>query len=287
MNDIIIAQQLSQMVISYDKFTLIRSKDGVYVYRVFCGSHSYVLKYFENIDDRREIMNYEILYSLKVPTIPVIAIADSSLLMEDIDQSNVWRLGIKNDLNDTQVARQIALWYKHLHYMGKVFLFSYEGDMYDESDCFTLENIALIIQKTATGNNPVWQLICDNFQLLKTKIEQIEKTLNYNDFYYTNLIVSKDKSSAFMFDYNLLGKGYVYADIRNVCSSLGKDAKEVFINEYGTFNPNEIIVDDVLSPITGLVSACKREIFPGWADEEVQKINDGTLLNSINKLLKL
>ena len=36
------------------------------------------------------------------------------------------------------------------------------------------------------------------------------RTLTYNDFYYTNMMVAKDKSSALMFDYNLLGKGYVY-----------------------------------------------------------------------------
>ena len=37
-------------------------------------------------------------------------------------------------------------------------------------------------------------------------------TLTYNDFYYTNLAVLKDGTSAIMFDYNLLGKGYAYAD---------------------------------------------------------------------------
>jgi hypothetical protein len=80
----------------------------------------------------------------------------------------------------------------------------------------------------------------------------LSRTLTYNDFYYTNLAVRKDGTAALMFDYNLLGKGYVYSDIRNVCSSLGDEAQAAFLAEYGEVDRCEITIDDVVSPIAAL-----------------------------------
>ena len=100
------------------------------------------------------------------------------------------------------------------------------------------------------------------------------RVLTYNDFYYTNLIIAKDKSSAFMFDYNLLGKGYVYSDIRNVCSSLGENAQKAFIETYGEFDKSEIIVDDVTSVLVTLYYACQRKTFPSWANYALNELKN-------------
>jgi hypothetical protein len=54
------------MNIEYDYFSEIRSKDGIFVYRIVHGGKSYVLKYFMNDSDRREIENYRILNSLGI-----------------------------------------------------------------------------------------------------------------------------------------------------------------------------------------------------------------------------
>jgi len=61
----IIDNELSKMNIKYDYITEFRSKDGIFVYRVVCGDKSYVLKYFMNDSDRREIENYYILNSYR------------------------------------------------------------------------------------------------------------------------------------------------------------------------------------------------------------------------------
>ena len=282
----IIDKELSNMNIEYDYKTKIRSKNGISVYRVVHGDKSYVLKYFMNDPNRREIENYYILNSLGIMTIQLISSTQSALLMEDIEQSNTYRLGNIDDLNDIYVAVQIAKWYKELHSKGRHFVSSYKGSLYDETDVITKANIDFIKSKTSTESNPVWEALFHNFDFIEENIAKAERTLTYNDFYYTNLIVSKDKSSAFMFDYNLLGKGYVFSDIRNVCSSLSEHAKTAFLKEYSEFNQKEVIVDNVVSPLTTLYFACKRNTFPKWAEASLLRVKNGQLLNNINLMVK-
>lgn len=44
--------------------------------------------------------------------------------------------------------------------------------------------------------------------------------------------MAKDRSSAFMFDYNLLWVGYKYNDIRNVNSALNEEMKKMFLETH-------------------------------------------------------
>ena len=275
-------QELKKLNVSNSNITIIQSKDGVIVARVQVNATSYIIKYFQKDEHKREIKNYKILKSLSIPTINLLGSTDSSILMEDISQSDIFRLAAKEDLDDVVVASQIAEWYKLLHTSSK----NFDTEIYDETDLITKENIEFIKKKTGTQSLPIWKIIDDNFDIIISKIKALPRVLTYNDFYYTNLIIAKDKSSAFMFDYNLLGKGYVYSDIRNVCSSLGENAKKAFIETYGEFDKSEIIVDDVASVLVTLYHACKRKNFPDWANSTLNELKTDyvkkvqTLLNS-------
>lgn len=263
-------QELKKLNVSNSNITIIQSKDGVIVARVQVNATSYIIKYFQKDEHKREIKNYKILKSLSIPTINLLRSTDSSILMEDISQSDIFRLAAKEDLDDVVVASQIAEWYKLLHTSSK----NFDTEIYDETDLITKENIEFIKKKTGTQNLPIWKIIDDNFDIIILKIKALPRVLTYNDFYYTNLIIAKDKSSAFMFDYNLLGKGYVYSDIRNVCSSLGENAKKAFIETYGEFDKSEIIVDDVTSVLVTLYYACQRKTFPSWANYALNELKN-------------
>ena len=277
-----IKQELKKLNITYSTINLVQNKDGVIVARVQSDSKSYIIKYFQNEDFKREIKNYQLLYDLSIPTVKVFGFTDSAILMEDISQSDIFRLAAKEDLDDVVVASQIAEWYKLLHTSSK----NFDTEIYDETDLITKENIEFIKKKTGTQSLPIWKIIDDNFDIIISKIKALPRVLTYNDFYYTNLIVAKDKTSAFMFDYNLLGKGYVYSDIRNVCYSLGEDAKKAFLETYGEFDKSEIIVDDVASVLVTLYHACQRKNFPSWANSTLNELKTDyenkvqTLLNS-------
>ena len=267
-----IKQELKKLNIPYSTIDLIQNKDGVIVARVQSDEKSYIFKYFQNEDFKREIKNYQFLYDLSIPTVKVFSFTDSAFLMEDISQSDIFRLATKEDLDDVAIASEIAEWYKLLHTRSKDFSENYSAELYDETDFMTRDNIEFIKEKTGTQNLPVWKLINDNFDIIVSKIRSLPRVLTYNDFYYTNLIVAKDKTSAFMFDYNLLGKGYVYSDIRNVCYSLGENAKKAFLEAYGEFDKGEIIVDDVASVLITLYHACQRKNFPSWANSTLNEL---------------
>lgn len=293
----IINEQSVKMNFPFKRYEVIRFKDGITVCRVFSKGRSYILKCFENWKDTREISNYKLLQGLNVPTIQVVAISDNAILLEDIDASKVWRLAAEGDMQNENVGRIIAIWYKILHKRGRDYIKSRatikEGEkeessgyaLYDESDALTLENINIVKLKTHTEENPIWKLIEDNFTFIRSLVDRLQRTFTYNDFYYTNMAVAKDLSQALMFDYNLLGKGYAYADIRNVTSSLAEPAKEAFLQEYGEYDKTEAAIDYIVSPLVSLIFACGKEVFPKWGYGELEKVKSEGYMEMINSFL--
>lgn len=261
----------------------IQSKDSIYVYRVRSNKKCYIIKYFDNSDYAREINNYKILNSIGVKTMSLIAHTNQSILLEDITRSRLYRLGEENDLNDIDVARNVAKWYKDLHTKGENVVGS--SNLYSETDEITKDNIIILKEKSGLAKNKVWKLLLDNIDDIKRLIAKCTQTLNYNDFYWTNLIVAKDMTQAFMFDYNLLGRDYRYSDIRNVCSSLSQDAEKAFMKEYGSYDEKEKIIDNCVSVLFVLISAFKKQKFPSWAKESLELLKNGGLYNSTVKLL--
>ncbi|MGV8154990.1 MAG: hypothetical protein ACLKAO_11940 [Alkaliphilus sp.] len=268
-------------------FQEIRNKDGVYLYRVIYDNKFYVLKYFLNDEYTREIENYSILKELNIPTVEVFGYTDRALLLEDIEKSKKYRLGVQSDLSDIEVAKALAKWYIKLHNEGEKYISGKDSKFYREIDVITKENIELIKNKSNTGDNKVWYLIIDNLDLIFRRIKDLGETMTYNDFYWTNLVVSNDKREAIMFDYNLLGIGFKYNDIRNVCSSLSEEAGKVFIEAYGGINQREKTVDDGISILVNLIFAYQRPMFPNWAQDSLGAIYNGKLEKAIKRILEL
>lgn len=244
---------------------------------------SYVLKHFEKPEFRREIEYYRILQRLSVPTIPVIACTKEAILLEDLEAEGAYRLAVPDDLKDERVLRNVARWYRLLHEKGRKC--SAQTGLYSELDFLTRENFHLIGQKTGTAEEPVWHFLDEYYGDLLQKLNEIPKTLTYNDFYYTNLAVARDERSALMFDYNFLGKGMAASDVRNVTYGLSERAKAVFLKEYGSVSREEIRLDQVTSTLTALYTACLREDLPCWAEKELERVKNGSLLTSAQALL--
>ena len=278
--------ELNKLGIACESTSILQDKDGVTVARITSGEKSYVIKCFQKDEHKRELKNYQLLASLDISTIGVIASTDSALLLEDIDYSPTYRLGIKEDMSDPEVARRVAVWYRQLHSQGYDYVCQHGEPMYDEADFFTTENIACIKEKTGTQDTLAWVLLEQNFSAIDDLLLKVRRTLTYNDFYYTNMVVAKDKSSALMFDYNLLGKGYAYTDVRNVLSSLSEEAGKAFLNEYGTFDPIGKALDDVVSVVVTLYLACQRDEFPWWAQALLDEL-DTTFIEKIEYLRRL
>jgi len=268
-----------------NNFEIISEKAGIQVVRISIHNKTYIFKYFENITDAREIQNYQILKESGIPILKIYGSTEKAILIEDIKNSSDKRLGKETDLSDISVICSIARWYRWLHKGGK----KYPGlaELYSEYDEFTPENILDIQYKSNTPDNPIWKLILSNINSIHILISNLESTLIYNDFYWTNMAVFNNRKTALMFDYNLLGRGYRYTDIRNVFSSLSPEASEVFLNEYGDYNQDEKIIDEAISDIYTLIAAYKKKTFPLWAEGSLNKLNKGILSQKLNVALGL
>lgn len=275
--------ELCRMNIDYQNLSLIRDKDGVSVWRLTSGADSFVLKCFDKPEYRREIDHYRLLESLGVPTLKVISYTDCSLVMEDIEKS-AYRLGTAKDMKNPKTARLIAAWYRTLHQKGRDYLKTH--DFTDEYEKITMENLKLVQEKTKTAGAAVWRVIENHFEEIISAVMGLPRTLVYSDFHFSNLAVARDGSRALVFDYNFLYKSYRYSDIRNVCWNFSEEAKAAFLSEYGDYDEREAIVDDVADPLSGLILACRRNVFPHWAADAAAKIQDGTLLAAVKRLLR-
>ncbi|MDD2283080.1 MAG: hypothetical protein PHD92_06775, partial [Eubacteriales bacterium] len=280
--------QLAQMGVRMPVVKKIREKAGIAVYRVESEAEHYVLKVFENPEDRREIENYKILASLCIPTLPMLKHTACALLLPDVESSREYRLGCEGDLADIQVATAIAKWYKELHRKGRTYMRQNNPALYDETDKITISNLEMVAGKTNTAENALWPLVRQGFAEIRRRIVGLPHTLTYNDFYWTNLVVARDQSAAMMLDFNLLGKGYAYSDLRNVTSSLSPEAADAFMREYGEDfgGAEEKTAHGFLAPLVALVIACERESFPRWAEPALEELKSGAILDSLSRWLK-
>ncbi len=282
----IIERAIKKFALTCEDWTILQDKDGVTVARLHCGGETSVLKCFANEAYRREIRNYRLLQQLGIPTIRVLASTDTALLLEDIDRSPVWRLSTSADMEDERVMRALAGWYRGLHRAGRAYVALHGAGMYDESDYFTRENLTQIRLKTGTQTAPVWVLLEQTFDVVYSLLRRIKSTLTYNDFDYTNCIVARDGSDAMMFDYNLLGKGGAYTDLRNVTWNLSPRARDTFLSTYGATDPLEATVDAVVSPAVTLYMACQRDNFPAWGSEALEEICSASYMGKVKSLME-
>ena len=79
-------------------------------------------------------------------------------------------------------------------------------------------------------------------------------------------------------------RGYAYADLRNVCSSLSGAAQEAFLGEYGPFDEREAEIDAVVSVLNGLISAYGRERLPAWSAGLIEELRGG-LYERVERLI--
>ena len=278
--------QLTELGVRNPVCSLIRSKAGISLYRVESEGRKRILKVFENQEDAREIDNYLMLSKLEIPTLPLLGYTKNAILLPDVETSDEYRLGKEDDLSDPKVARAIAGWYRMLHKKGRAYLSDREIPMYDESDLLIADNMKEIAEKTGTVENVLWQIIRENYGTIRSRIDALPRTLTYNDFYWTNLIVSQNCESAFMFDYNLLGKGIAYGDIRNVTSSLSREAAEAFLQEYSDdIAEGEKKADVFIAPLVTLSAACKSDTFPSWAKASLAELKNGDILRHLKEWL--
>jgi hypothetical protein len=264
-----------------ERIDVLSERHGHALWRVVKTERSYILKWLPEQDARVEIEGYRLLHELGVPTLPLYGNTAQALLLEDLARSERWRLAVEADAARAGVGRAVARWYRILHDAGEALLAAGDGPGFltRESDVLNPEAILAIGPAVGLANHRVWNLAADHVELLKAAVEKLSVTLNYNDFYWTNLALSREtcEPEAIVFDYHLLGVGMRYSDCRNVTGSLSGGAVGAFWDSYGPVDPRERILDRPLATLYGLAMGTRRSEFPRWAESSRERVIDGGL----------
>lgn len=257
-------------------FEVIYRKHDYTLYRVRIADASYVVKWFGG-PEHIEIPAYRLLRECGVPTLPVHGLTESAVLLEDLAASPHWRLATAEDVERAEVGRAVADWYRLFHEAGHR-LPNLPAFLTREVDALTPESVLEIGERLEMGELPVWRFAADYLQALQDAFRAFPETLNYNDFHWTNLALTREEPlRAVIFDYDLLGIGPVYCDIRNVLGSLGESARSAFLEVYGPVDERITVFDEPLSVLYSLQVAVRQPSLPAWAQGCAQKARDGTL----------
>jgi hypothetical protein len=265
-------------------------RHGHRIWRLHTPERPYILKWFpDDASATVEVAAYRLLAELQVPTLPVHGMTGQALLLEDLQSSPCWRLASEKDMEQPQVGEAVAGWYREFHARGRRFL---SGDrprpsfLSRESDRLDEVGILAIGDDLSLSELPIWQLAAEHIGLLKDAESRLDLTLNYNDFYWTNLALSREGAlCAVIFDYHLWGMGMHYSDCRNVAGSLGERAAAAFREAYGEVDPRESVIDRPLSTLIALFTATRRPDFPAWAEGSLRRAKNGNLERDLREAI--
>ena len=272
---------------------MIHQKHGNRLYRVECGARSFVLKWFKDPVQSTEVRSYALLEELGVPTLPVHARTENALLLEDLVNSFTWRLAKEDDVERSETGVAVANWYLALHSAGREILADPARTpdfLKREIDALDAETIVETGKQLGLDHDSVWELAADHIEALKGAMRSLPEPLNYNDFHWTNLALSRRREPSFraiVYDYHLLGIGLRYSDCRNVVGSLGHQAGSAFWETYGPVDERERLLDEPTSILFALVVALRLPKFPHWAQGCLRKARSGELERSLRCALEI
>lgn len=259
---------------------------GSSLYRLCYGERSVVLKY--NPYDTGEVQAYRLLMAAGVPTVAVLGMSANALLLEDLAASPQWRLATVEDVAQPEVGAAVATWYRTLHAAGDTL--SAQGQLpawlHREVDALLPASLAQTAQRLGLAGLPVWRLVEQHLGRLQRAFRRFPETLNYNDFYWSNLALTRVAPlRAVVFDYHLLGRGPAYSDVRNVQGSLGTAARDAFLAAYGPVDDAVAVFDRPLAQLYRLQVTARVQPLPAWAQACVRQVQDGTLERYLQQAL--
>ncbi len=265
---------------------LVGRRHGSRLYRLRAEDRSYVLKWQEE-GETIEPRAYELLQSLRVPTLGVHARTESALLLEDLEGSILWRPAHERDVAYAETGQALAVWYQFLHLAGRGLVARGAQEWLRwEWEQLTPDSVLELGRDLELPHNPLWEMAARHVSALKEEARGLGLTLTYNDFHWSNLALSRQGPlRAVVFDYHLLGIGLPWSDCRNVCSGLGPTAQQAFQAAYGPADTRERVLDSILAPLADLQEAVARPSFPPWARALVDDVQSGRLGKSLERAL--
>ncbi|NLW50420.1 MAG: phosphotransferase [Candidatus Brocadiaceae bacterium] len=270
---------------------VLHERAGTCVCRITQEKRSYVLKWCPSGRRATEVRAYQLLQDLGVPTLRVHAFTDNALLLDDLATSPQWRLASRDDVAEAGTGAAVALWYHELHRAGRRLLRRSDAPpdfLTRECDALRVESILSVGRKLDMADNAVWELAATHIEAIKAAMRSLPETLNYNDFHWTNMALSRrEPIQAVVFDYHLLGIGPAYSDYRNVIGSLQAQAAATFREAWGPVEERERILDGPVSTLSALQVAVEQEQLPEWARGLIEDVRKGELQEALLRAISI
>lgn len=281
--------ELQQLGIKLANMDLIREKDGISIYRVFINDKAFILKIIDNPKYLKEIMLYKLFEKIGLNTIQTYAMTDHCILMEDISTSKFLRLGKETDMTNPKIMYALAEWYKKLHTEGVELVKCLTNDSSFTNltlELFNESNIKQLSRFLNLDDNRFFESMLSHLINLRNKILSFNETLCYQDFHYENLVVSKDESIAFMFDYNMINIGYVESDLNNALWFSDEKSRCAFLENYGYVTESKIKLFYLIDIVVTLIEAMNNDVKAKYIDDIIGLIKDGSMLEQLNEVIK-
>jgi len=268
-------------------------KHAAMLYRVVCADgRTLILKWFTEEGTANEVSAYALLARCCVPVLPLLGHTERALLLEDLTSSDNWRLARDQDMEDVAVGAAVARWYRSLHAAGREILLTAPHEaafLCRETDVLDQEAMSWTGEKLGL-HHQAWRLASANAGPLREAMRALPETLNYNDFHWSNLALSRhydEAPQAIVYDYHLLGIGPAYSDYRNVLTAMREPATSAFRESYGFVDAREATLDAPISIIVALITAARRPVLPSWAKVCVQAVADGSFERDLERAMAL
>jgi len=269
-------------------------KHAAMLYRLVCSNgRTLILKWFTEEGTATEVSAYALLARWCVPVLPLLGHTERALLLEDLTSSDSWRLAQDEDMESAAVGVAIARWYQSLHTAGREIILSAPHEaafLYRETDVLDQETMRRTGEKLDLHQHRAWRLASAHAQALREAMRALPETLNYNDFHWSNLALSRycdEARQAIVYDYHLLGIGPAYSDYRNVLTALREPAASAFRESYGSVDAREATLDAPISVMVALIAAARRPVLPSWAKVCVQAVVDGSFERDLERAMAL
>ncbi|MCC7409903.1 MAG: GNAT family N-acetyltransferase, partial [Phycisphaeraceae bacterium] len=263
-----------------------------WIYRIWCGDRSWILKWIVQPQRSSEIAFYRLLSECGIPVLKH-RIGDRALLLEDVEHSAQWRLARETDAEKAETGRAAATWYRTLHAVGQQLVERKDSQLAGltwEFAQLSAEAVESIGRTLGLSRHRGWELAERQVDELVARARQRSMTLNYNDFHWSNLALAQSPATTvpgIVFDYHLAGIGLAYSDWRNVLSCLKAEAAEAFKETYGPVDPSEELLDRPLALIHALQMAAESPVRPTWAQSVIDQVHDGRLERFVQEAMTL
>ena len=273
--------------------SLIHEGHASRVYRIGTAQGSLILKRLTESAQGNEVQAYALLQKHSVPTLVTRGWTENAILLEDLESSPLRRLATAVDVESPAVGVAVAKWYRALHAAGRRVMESPEEKpsfLRREVDALTPLRVLETGKKLGFAARAVWRLAADSIEALVEAMRALPETLNYNDFHWTNLALSRQRRQplqAVLYDYHLLGIGLSYSDCRNVTTGLRGEAVTAFTDAYGPLDEQEALLDAPVSVLFALSVAVQRPQLPDWSVALIRGINDGELERDLRRALEI